>query len=193
MILHNWGEIEYEKAREQMQKVHEDAQKDRQNHLILCWHPNLFTVGYDEKKRFAVDVVQSDRGGSITCHSKGQNVYYFCFQVDNPAQFYKKVLSAFEMFFAEVLPQTYYDKKNSGFYIQNRKIASLGFRYAKGVSLHGVALNVAVDLDFHAQVAPCNLEGISATSLENEGLLLTQNQVNVILLESIQKSFNDVF
>ncbi|WP_457746639.1 lipoyl protein ligase domain-containing protein [Sulfurimonas sp.] len=191
MILHNWGEIDYITAREQMQKVHEKAKKDGKNHLILCSHPNVFTVGKDETKKFNIDVLQSDRGGSITCHSVGQNIYYFCFQVSNPAQFYKKVLQAFEMFFQEVLPEVTYDKKSAGFYIQNRKIASLGFRYSQGVSLHGVALNVNVDLDFHSQVPPCDLEGIVATSLQNEGITLTLKHVNKIMLQEIQEVFND--
>lgn len=191
MILHNWGEIEYTKAREQMDALHVKAQQDGQNHLILCWHPAVFTLGSDEKKEFNVPTLQSDRGGSITCHSKGQNIYYFCFQVQQPARFYKKVLDAFESFFMKNLPQVKYDKNKPGFYIQNRKIASLGFRYSRGVSLHGVALNVNVNLDFHSQVSPCNLENIVPTSLKNEGLRLTPEEVNAQMIHLIGKHFED--
>ena len=191
MIVHKWGEIGYNEAREKMQEVHQFAQKDGQNHLILCSHPNVFTIGTAEKESFDVDVIQSDRGGSITCHSPGQNVYYFCFQIKNPAQFYKKVLTAFETFFMKYLPEVSYHKEQAGFYIQNRKIASLGFRYSKGVSLHGVALNVDVDLDFHSQVNPCNLEGIMPTSLANEGVNLTQEAVNAAVVHFLEESFND--
>ncbi len=191
MIVHNWGEVEYKKAREMMQNVHEKAMQDGQNHLILCSHPNIFTIGRDTKEKFCVDVVQSDRGGSITCHSPGQSIFYFCFAVKNPALFYKKVLTAFEHFFAEHLADVYYDKKQAGFYIQNRKIASLGFRYSQGVSLHGVALNRDVDLAFHAQVNPCNLKGVVPTSLANEGLSLTQEALENEMIDKIAKSFND--
>ena len=191
MIVHNWGEIAYTQARKQMQEIHAQALKDGENHLILCLHPNIFTVGSDVQDSFAVETVQSDRGGSITCHTRGQNIYYFCFGVKNPARFYKKVLHSFEDFFMKYLPAVKYDKTNPGFYIQNRKIASLGFRYSQGVSLHGVALNVDVDLAFHAQVAPCNLAGIVPTSLANEGILLSQESVNKALLTSIQKRFDD--
>ncbi len=191
MILHDWGEIEYTQAREKMQKVHTQALKGQENHLILCSHPAVFTLGSDEKKSFNVDVVQSDRGGSITCHSPGQNVYYFCFLVQNPALFYKKVLYSFEDFFMKYLPDARYDKKNPGFYMQNRKIASLGFRYSQGVSLHGVALNVDVDLFFHSQVNPCNLEGIIATSLANEGVKLSQKEVNAAIVQRIRVNFDD--
>ena len=191
MIVHKWGEIGYNEAREKMQEVHQFAQKDGQNHLILCSHPNVFTIGTAEKESFEVDVIQSDRGGSITCHSPGQNVYYFCFVVKNPAQFYKKVLTAFEAFFMKYLPEVKYNRDQAGFYIQNRKIASLGFRYSQGVSLHGVTLNVDVDLGFHSQVNPCNLEGIVPTSLANEGVNLTQEAVNAAVVYFLEKSFDD--
>ena len=191
MIVHEWGEVEYREAREKMQELHQLAREDGQNHLILCSHPNIFTIGTAEKESFDVDVIQSDRGGSITCHSPGQNVYYFCFQVKNPAQFYKKVLTAFEAFFMKYLPEAAYNKDQAGFYIQNRKIASLGFRYSQGVSLHGVALNVDVDLNFHSQVNPCNLEGIIPTSLMNEGVDLTQVSVNAAIVHFLEESFDD--
>ena len=191
MIVHEWGEISYIEAREKMQEVHTLAREDGQNHLILCSHPDVFTVGTAEKENFEVDVVQSDRGGSITCHSPGQNIYYFCFQVKDPAKFYKEVLTAFEAFFMKYLPEVTYNKEQAGFYIQNRKIASLGFRYSQGVSLHGVSLNVDVDLDFHSQVNPCNLDGIVPTSLANEGVDLTQEAVNAAVVHFLEESFND--
>ena len=191
MIVHNWGEVEYLKARQMMQEVHSQAVEDGKNHLILCSHPNIFTVGSDVQESFSVETTQSDRGGSITCHTPGQNIYYFCFDAKNPARFYKKVLHSFEDFFVKYLPEVKYDKNNPGFYNKNRKIAALGFRYSQGVSLHGVALNVDVDLAFHAQVSPCNLEDIVPTSLVNEGVFLSQESVNEALLISIQKRFND--
>jgi len=190
MIIHNWSEIEYSKGYEMMQTVHNIALKDKKNHLILCSHPNVFTVGYDEKENFNVDTVKCDRGGSITCHSPGQNIYYFCFQVKNPAFFYKRVIDSFDKFFNKYLPNVIFDKKRPGFYIENRKIASLGFRYSQGVSLHGVALNVDVDLPFHLQVNPCNLIGIEPTSLRNEGLFLGQDEVNKEMINFIKESFS---
>ena len=191
MIVHQWGELGYTEAREKMQELHQLAREDGKNHLILCSHPNVFTIGMAEKESFDVDVIQSDRGGSITCHSPGQNIYYFCFGVKNPAKFYKKVLTAFETFFMKYLPEVTYKKEQAGFYIQNRKIASLGFRYSQGVSLHGVALNVDVDLDFHSQVSPCNLEGIVPTSLANEGVHLMQEAVNKEIVHFLEESFDD--
>jgi len=191
MIVHNWEVIEYKQARERMQEVHTMACRDGENHLILCSHPTLFTIGSDTKESFDVPTHQTDRGGSITCHSAGQNIFYFCFDAKQPALFYKKVLESFESFFLKYLADVHYKKAQPGFYIQNRKIASLGFRYEQGVSLHGVALNVDVDLALHSKVPPCNLEGIIPTSLHNEGLHISQKSVNEAMVEAIRESFNE--
>jgi len=172
-----------------MRHIHASAIEDKQNHLILCSHPPIFTVGLDEKEEFGVAEIKTDRGGSITCHTPGQNIYYFCFDAQHPARFYAKVLKSFEEFFNKVLPEVFYDKAKPGFYIQNRKIASLGFRYSCGVSLHGVALNVDVDLAYHAQVSPCNLKNITPTSLHHEGVKLSCSEVDALVTSSLEKHF----
>ena len=189
MIIHRLGEIDYEEGMQEMRRIHALAIEDDQNHLILCSHPNIFTVGQDEKRTFLVPAVKTDRGGSITCHTPGQNIYYFCFQAQNPARFYANIVKSFEEFFADTLSEVRYDKRNPGFYIQNRKIASLGFRYSLGVSLHGVALNVDVDLEYHSQIAPCALEGIAPTSLHNEGVKISCEEVDKAIIKSLEQHF----
>lgn len=192
MIVHRWGILEYEKARQKMDTVHQQACKDGQNHLILTSHPAVFTVGRDAwEKEWHVPVVKTDRGGSITAHSIGQNVYYFCFQAPSPARFFSKVLDAYTDFFATFHDNITYDKKNPGFYIKNRKIASLGFRYTNGVSLHGVALNVDVDLAWQGQINPCDLEGIIPTSLHQESIMISPKSVDEKILMHILEHFDE--
>ncbi len=191
MILHHWGLIPYEEARQKMDEVHATACRDGRNHLILCSHPLCYTVGSDDPGGWPVVVIPADRGGSITCHSEGQLVAYFCFQAPEPAAFYRKVRRAYDELFAQLLPEVRYDAKRPGWYIDNRKIASLGFRYRKGVSLHGVSLNVNVDLKAHNRVAPCNLDGIIATSLLNEGVLLDDENLSRYLIQLLSQSFHD--
>jgi len=191
MILHRWGVLDYGVAYGAMKGVHVQALQDGENHLILCSHPSVFTVGSDDKGKWSVPTVRTDRGGSITCHSEGQAVAYFCFQVSEPPLFYRRVRRAYEDLFAMLLPIVRYDRENPGFYLDNRKIASLGFRYRSGVSLHGVALNVDVDLAFHAQVNPCNLDGIVPTSLAQEGVEVSLDEVNEKIIEVIAKQFKE--
>ena len=104
MILHQWGVIDYEAAYEKMISAHYEACKDGENHLILCSHPSIFTVGTDDSGNWPVKIVKTDRGGSITCHSEGQAIAYFCFQVSEPQLFYRRVRRAYEDLFSSIIP-----------------------------------------------------------------------------------------
>jgi len=190
MPLHRWGLLPYIEARERMDEVHAQACADGRNHLIFCSHPLCYTVGRDDAGTWPVETISADRGGSITCHSPGQSVAYFCFQAQEPAVFYRRVRRAYDAFFAQLLPTVRYDIHRPGWYIENRKIASLGFRYRNGVSLHGVSLNVDVDLEAHNRVAPCNLEGVVAGSLVAEGVEISLEEAEEILLRCIHEHFN---
>ncbi len=191
MILHDWGVVEYKIAYRKMQKVHAQALQDGQNHLILCQHKEIYTLGQDEDKSFEVKTFKTDRGGSITSHSPGQNIYYFCFQAAFPARFFSKVIFVFTRFFQTYLPLVYYDKDQPGFYLKGAKLLSLGFRYKKGVSLHGIALNVCPDLSFHNLIHPCNLKDICTSSLVNEAVELSCAEVNEKVIELICEIFNE--
>ena len=192
MIVHDWGILEYEEGRKEMESIHKKAVEDNQNHLILTQHPNCFTVGRDAwNKRWSIPVIKTDRGGSITSHTKGQNIYYFCFQAPSPARFFSKIITVFEEFFSSFEKEIYYQKENPGFYIENRKICSLGFRYKNGVSLHGVALNVDVDLSFCSQVDPCDLKGVAPTSMAYEKIYLSADDVNDRIVNKVAEVFDE--
>ncbi len=191
MIVHEMGVVEYREAMESMRQIHRHAVEDGGNHLIVCSHPKIFTVGRDDKREWPVPVCRTDRGGSITCHSEGQAVLYFCFQAPNPALFFRRVLEVYDRFFESHLPPVRYEKRNPGYYIKKRKIASLGFRYSRGVSQHGVALNVDVDLSFHRLVAPCGIDGIEATSLRCEGVDLSMKEAEESLIDLVCEVFGE--
>jgi len=173
-----------------MDEVHAQACADGRNHLIFCSHPLCYTVGSDDAGTWPVETISADRGGSITCHSPGQSVAYFCFQAREPAVFYRRVRRAYDALFARLLPTARYDIHRPGWYIENRKLASLGFRYRNGVSLHGVSLNVDVDLEAHNRIVPCNLEGVVAGSLVAEGVGISLEEAEEILLRCIHEHFN---
>ncbi|WP_457595753.1 lipoyl(octanoyl) transferase LipB [Hydrogenimonas sp.] len=190
MILHRWDLVPYLEARERMDALHRLAVEDGRNHLIFCEHPPCYTVG-SEGGAWGGEVIPTDRGGSVTCHAPGQLVAYFCFQAPKPALFYRRVVRAYDRFFARTLSEARYEAKNPGWYLPGRKVASLGFRYRRGVSLHGVALNVDVDLDFCNRIAPCGLAGVVATSLAREGVAMTMGRVQELLLGELVESFEE--
>jgi len=191
-MIHDWGLIEYSSAMQKMQDIHKLASSDGANHLIFCEHYDIFTVGYDDKQIWQVPTVRSDRGGSITCHSPGQIICYFCFQALQPAIFYRKVIRAYSNLFKRLEIEAIYDIENPGFYISNRKILSLGFRYRGGISMHGVSLNVDVDLELHSQINPCGLEGIIPTSCKAEGCSIDIEDIKELIIYELRREFDEI-
>ncbi len=157
--------------------------------VIFCSHKSVFTIGEAENKSFGVGEIRSDRGGSITYHDKGSLMVYFILKVSSPPLFYKNVLKIFKKFFHEIDKNIFYDKKNPGFYIENRKIASIGFRYKKGFSKHGVCINLNPDLEKFNLINPCDLKGIKATSFEKEGYEYDRDKIISTLKELIEDVF----
>ncbi len=157
--------------------------------VIFCSHKSVFTIGEAENKNFGVGEIRSDRGGSITYHDKGSLMVYFILKVSSHPLFYKNVLKIFKKFFYEIDKNIFYDKKNPGFYIENRKIASIGFRYKKGFSKHGVCINLNPNLEKFNLINPCDLKGIKATSFEKEGYKYDRNKIISTLKELIEDVF----
>jgi len=192
LILHKWGTVEYERAMKMMREIHSLAKREGKNHLIVCSHPKVFTVGAEgRKKEWKIRVVHTDRGGSVTCHSEGQSVFYFCFSIGTPSLFYAKVKRVFSEVFEKLDERIFFDKKRPGFYIENRKLSSLGFRYEDGVSLHGVSVNIDVDLKFHSLVNPCDLKGVLATSLRKEGIFIEKEEFEEMVVEKVCEIFDE--
>ncbi|BCD62276.1 lipoyl(octanoyl) transferase [Nitratiruptor sp. YY08-26] len=162
--------------------------KNGEDYLLLCTHDPVYTIGC-EKYRCNLPFIQTDRGGSITYFDEGTLMLYFACKVFTPAKFYAKALQAVERFFSNFPLEIYYDKKRPGFYIQNRKIASLGFRYKNGVSKHGVSLHISPNLENFNKIAPCGLEGIVATSLQNEGIELSIDKAKELAIKAVCNVF----
>ena len=181
--------LEFEKAMKIMDDLVEYVRKSGENTLFFCRHKSVYTVGSEEIKT-DVEVVKTDRGGSITYHDEGSLMVYFIFKVNRPPLFYKKVVNSFEKFFKNFEKNIYYDREKPGFYIENRKIASLGFRYVKGISKHGVCLNIDTDLEKFNKIKPCNLDGIKATSLKNEGFTISIEDAKNLIKKLIEDEFS---
>ena len=186
IIFKNLGKIDYL----DFLTLQEKLVKEKENYLLFATHNPIFTVGKNEKEKFPF-AVKVDRGGSITYFDEGTLMVYFIFNVKNPAFFYKRVKKVLLAFFNELDKNIFYDKKNPGFYIENRKIASLGFKYENSRSKHGVSIHLNPDLKNFNKINPCNLKGIKATSLKNEGIIISKDEVIKKLTKLIKEVFNE--
>ncbi len=173
MVTKNLSLIPFEFAYELMSRLQKNH---KENILLFAKHYPVFTVGESEAGKFPF-ALKVDRGGSITYFDEGTLMCYYIFKIENPALFYRKIVKIFSEFFKNLSNEIYYDIKRPGFYIQNRKIASLGFNYKNGVSKHGVSIHLNPNLENFNKINPCNLKGVTATSLKKEGIEISESDI----------------
>ncbi len=180
----------------------EDAIEDT---LILVEHNPVYTLGRNADpanvldsaevlKQRGIDLVQTTRGGQVTYHGPGQLVGY---PVISLAARNKGVLwyvEHLEQFIIEVLHkfgiESYAGKKDRGVWIDNNKIAALGVRVTRHITMHGFALNVCVNLDDYTGIIPCGIKNKGVTSLHLHKPRTTLEKVKPVLIETFKEIFD---
>lgn len=159
----------------------EVAAGTRPDTLVLVEHTSVYTAG----KRTAVwdrpvdgtEVVDVDRGGRITWHGPGQLVGYPILRLAEPLDVveYVRALESAVMDVCESLGiPTVRVHDRSGVWLpatearRERKICAIGVRVAKGVTMHGFALNCNPDLAEFSRIVPCGIADADVTSLSLE-------------------------
>ena len=169
--------------------------------LILVEHDPVYTLGKNanedhllQSRDESVDVFNIERGGDITFHGPGQLVGYPILDLSN----YKKSVSWYMRTLEQVLIDTLIEfkiiaQRNDGFpgvWVGDEKIAALGVRISRWVTMHGFSLNVNPDLSFYDGIIPCGIFDHGVTSME-QLLGETQNSDNVknMVIEKFNKYF----
>ena len=192
------GEVEYLSAWQMQKQIAEDVISGKlENTLLLLQHPSVYTAGrrteLSDRPLDNTPVIDVDRGGKITWHGVGQIVGYPIVKLKNPTDvvgFVRELENALIQVCAEfgVLAQRYCER--SGVWVRDeagdRKIAAIGLRVAKGVTMHGFALNVNPDLSAYSKIIPCGIPDAKVTSLAAElREQITTNQVMPVLQKYI--------
>ena len=174
------GLVEYHTALATQRAIHSEvSQSSLENTLILLEHPSVYTAGRrtldSEKPMDGTPVVDVDRGGKITWHGPGQLVGYPIVRLANPHElvgFFITIESALIEVCKEFGITAQCISKRSGVWVVDsrgeRKIAAIGIRVAKGVTMHGFALNVNPDMSAFGQIIPCGIADADVTSLAME-------------------------
>lgn len=152
--------------------------------LVLLEHPHVFTLGRnfrrehllagpDELRDRGIEVHESDRGGSITYHGPGQLVAYPVLDLrPGPGRhpdvigYLRALESAVIGAVAEFGIEAKARRGLTGVWVAGEKIAAVGVNVSRGVSKHGLALNVSTDLRYFEAMVPCGIEGGRVTSME---------------------------
>ena len=180
LALKKAGLVDYERALELQRSLHADiAENQRPNTLLLLQHPPVYTAGRrtleSEKPSDGSPVIDVDRGGKITFHGPGQLVGYPIVRLKNPNDvvgFVREIENALIGVCEElgISAQRYCER--SGVWIRDdhgdRKIAAIGIRVARGVTMHGFALNINPDLTYFDRIVPCGISDAQVTSVSKE-------------------------
>ena len=117
-----------------------------------------------------IPVVQADRGGQITYLGPGQWGVYLLLDLRRRKLGVRALVTLIEQAVVELLADDQIraapDPEAPGVYVAGSKIASLGLRVRRGCSYHGLALNVAMDLEPFRRINPCGYSNLEVTSME---------------------------
>jgi lipoyl(octanoyl) transferase len=180
LIVNELGLIDYGNAWELQKSTHEQVVSGAINNtLLLLEHTSVYTAGrrteISDRPIDATPVINVDRGGKITWHGPGQVVGYPIIKLKNSTdvvgfvrELETALISVCEDFGIEA--KRYCER--SGVWIRDekgdRKIAAIGLRVAKGVTMHGFALNINPDLTAYKKIVPCGIADAKVTSMAVE-------------------------
>lgn len=193
------GVVDYLSAWKLQKQVHQDVLNlTSRNTLLLLEHPSVYTAGRrTEILDRPVDdtpVIDVDRGGKITWHGPGQLVGYPIVKLKNSTDvvgFVRELETALISVCADFGVKADRYCERSGVWVRDdkgdRKIAAIGLRVAKGVTMHGFALNVNPDLSAFEKIIPCGISGAKVTSLTAElGSEITINEALPVIKKHVQ-------
>lgn len=215
MICRDLGLMDYRTAWKLQEEAHAAVLAGGEEMVLLVEHPPVITLGRrpglmrhilasnQELQEKNIEVVESDRGGDITFHGPGQLVAYPILRLTDHSLSVSGYVHRLEKIIIDTLAAFgvtgFTDPAAVGVWVNNSphsapaKIAAIGVRIRRGVSLHGLALNVSTNLDYFNLIIPCGLANRAVTSLEK---CLPQNpptmeMAKAALIEKMIASFTD--
>jgi lipoyl(octanoyl) transferase len=180
LIVNELGLIDYGNAWELQKSTHEQVVSGAiKNTLLLLEHTSVYTAGrrteISDRPIDATPVINVDRGGKITWHGPGQVVGYPIIKLKNSTDvvgFVRELETALISVCEEFGIEAKRYCERSGVWIRDekgdRKIAAIGLRVAKGVTMHGFALNINPDLSAYKKIVPCGIADAKVTSMAVE-------------------------
>ncbi len=185
------------------------------NHFLLCEHPSVYTLGKsgkienvlmseDELKKNNIQFFNTNRGGDITFHGLQQIVGYPILDLENFYTDIGKYLRHLEeviiLTIAEYGIKGERSSGETGVWIEpgvngkERKIAAIGVRCSRWITMHGFALNVNTNLSYFNNIIPCGIQNKQVTSVERElGSKIDYEEAKKKIKSNFEKVFNIEF
>ena len=150
------------------------------NEKQLIWtlkHNKIYTAGTSYNKNEIIDksikIIETNRGGKITCHAPGQLVCYFVIDLRNKKDV-RRFITTIEKTIIKTLKSfkiiTFADKKNIGIWYKKnnkiKKVAAIGIRVRKWIAYHGFSININNDMKQYDKIIPCGIYDKGVTNLK---------------------------
>jgi len=186
-LLKDLGLVEYLPTWHAMRHFTEERNADTPDEIWFLEHPPVFTLGLAGKTEHVlapgnIPVIHIDRGGQVTYHGPGQLLVYPLIDLKRLRLGVRALVEAIENSVIATLKEfdiaAISKREAPGVYTQDgRKLASLGLRVRRGCSYHGLAFNVAMDLEPFSRINPCGYAGLQMTQVSELG---GPNEVNAV-------------
>lgn len=173
--------------------------------LILLEHPHTYTLGKSANRNHLlatnetlskdeIDVFEIDRGGDVTYHGPGQIVGYPIINLNELYEDVHRYLRELEEVIIRTLSEFQVNGvKNpdyTGVWINNNKIAAIGIKVSRWITMHGFAFNINTDLSFFEKIIPCGIfeKGVTSLAQESGTKIDLENVKDVVI-----KHFCEIF
>lgn len=196
--------IDYPDSIEFMEKKIEDIHKNNcKEFLWFLEHDNIYTAGTSAKQKDLINsnkfkVYKSSRGGQYTYHGPGQRVVYLMLNLRKKGYDIRKFISLIEEWIIKSLKDidvnAVSDKNHVGIWVKDKnslkKISSIGLRVRKGITFHGISINLNPNLENFKGINPCGNDPKDVTSLEEIGLKNKIKKFDQVLIKNFSTVFN---
>jgi lipoyl(octanoyl) transferase len=177
-LVRDLGRQPYEPIWRGMQAFTDARDEHTPDELWLVEHDPVFTLGQAGKWEHVllpgdIPVVAVDRGGQVTYHGPGQLVAYPLIDLRRAKIGVRELVDRIEQSIIDVLAEWNIHGERRcgapGVYVADAKVAALGLRVRRGCSFHGLAFNIAMDLEPFHRINPCGFAGLQVTSMTDLG------------------------
>jgi lipoyl(octanoyl) transferase len=186
MIIRHLGAQPYQPIWQQMQQFTTERGPDTPFYIFVLEHPEIYTLGRSATREHLltpgdIPVLRVDRGGQVTYHGPGQLLLYLMFDLHRARLGVRRLVELMEQSIIDLLQPhgvTAHRRTGApGIYVDDRKLASIGLRVRRGCTLHGISVNVAMDLEPFTRINPCGHSDLEVTQLRDLDVPLNTAEV----------------
>jgi len=198
-IVRDLGRVDYEPVWRAMQAFTDARDERTPDEIWLVEHAPVFTLGQAGKPEHVlapgdIPVLKVDRGGQVTYHGPGQIVAYPLLDLRRLKIGVRDYVHRIEQAIIDTLARYSIAAVRRdgapGVYVDDAKVAALGIRVRRGCTFHGLAFNIAMDLEPFARINPCGYAGLAVTSVVDLGGPASMETVKPALLAELARQFD---